>query len=310
MGGSGGGGSGRIGYPVYITWFHYQMMSGGVQKPDFTAAASGAGNNTLYQSHLDAIEATNPYSGVASYNPATNLTNFQTEITRLSTLLREMTSETDWDTFVTHAIASVDEALYTEAQKEEAIRNFSIKQGQALARSYNRMTGAMNDINAVAGTAFLSGMAILEAQHDSNVAIFRSQMETETGKARVSASLQIIGSRIQALMTSAQLQGDYARISTTALTEQIQEDVKLDKDEIMWEHEIFLKTTQVMAAMGGGTGIGKSDSSKGGSLAAGLSGSLTGAMSGAALGAMKGTAFGPGVGTAIGAGVGLLSGLV
>ena len=131
MGGSGGGGSGRIGYPVYITWFHYQMMSGGTQKPDFTALSGDPGtpssNPTLIKSHRLAVEATNPYDGVASYNPATNLTNFQTEITRLSTLLREMTSETDWDTFVTHAIASVDEALYTEDQKEEAIRNFSIK---------------------------------------------------------------------------------------------------------------------------------------------------------------------------------------
>ena len=305
MGGSTGS-SGAIGYPTYITWFHYQLMSGGVQKPDFTASASGGGNNTVYQSHLDAIESTNPYTGVAAYNPATNLTNFQTEVTRLRTLLSEMSSETDWDTFVTNIISNADEALYlTDATKEEAVRNFRVKEQQTLARSYNRMSGAMNDINAVAGTAFLGGIAIIESEFDNNVASFRSQLDMEMGKARLSGTVQLLGLRIEGLLKNALAQGDYARISTVALSEQIKEDVLLDKDEIFWEHEIHLRTTAIMSAMSSGAAqAGRGSSSGSNKVGAALSGGLSGAVAGATV--TGGNPIGAGIGAVIGITAGAL----
>ena len=310
MGGSSGS-SGAIAYPSHIAWFQFDMMSsdgGGasevaVLKPKFDGPVPTVGPNTgatVHSATMEALRAANIYTGVNTYDPDTDLTTFQTAVTRLTTMLDAMASETDWDTYVTNAIASVDEAIYTEAQKEEAVRNFRIKQQQDLSASYNRLTGAMNDINAVTGTGFLGGMAIIEAQFDNSVAQFRSAIEIDLAKSRVASTLDLLKTRIQGVMQNAQVQGDWARISITSQTEEIQENLKIDKDEQLWDLEIFQHTSNVFSAMGTGTALKSGQSSKGGALAAGLTGALSGAATGSAV---------PGIGTGVGAALGGLAGL-
>ena len=298
MGSGGGGSSGKIGYPSHIAWFQKTMMtddgSGSVgasntdlkpfwDAPTPTAADTG---QSVFEATMEALRATNPYTSVNQYDPTTDLNTFQTVITRLTTMLSAMSDETNWDTYVTSIIANVDEALYTEAQKEEAIRNFRVKAQQDLAGSYNRLTGAMNDINAVTGTGFLSGMAIIEAQFDSSVATFRSQVEIDLAKTRIASAADILRTRISGIMQNAQIQGDWARVSIASQTEEIQENLKIDKDEQFYDLEIFQAASNVMSAMGTGTALTSGRSSKGGALGAGLSGALSGAASGAPGGAM------------------------
>ena len=293
MGGSSGGGGGKIGYPSHIAWWQKQMMSGdetgtAVLKPDFLSPGvviTPRDGSSLTLATIEALRATNIYTGITQYDPSTDLSTFQASITRLTTFLDAMSSETDWDTLVTNAIANVDEALFSEAQKEEAIRNFKVKQQKTVQQSYNRLTGIMNDIGAVNGTAFLGGVANIEAQFNASVAEFRSATEIQLSQTRVQATLQNIKDRISGLMQTAQIQGDWARISITSQTEEIQENLKIDKDELFLDFEIFQAASNVMASMGSGTAQAKSgQSSKGGQIAAGLSGAISGAAAGVGTG--------------------------
>ncbi len=315
MGGSSGS-SGAIAYPTHIMWFQFDMLSSdGVQggaeaaklKPQFDGPVTTYGSPnptgaTVHSATMEALRAANIYTSVNTYDPSTDLTTFQTAVTRLTTMLDAMSSETDWDTYVTNAIGAVDEAMFTEAQKEEAVRNFKAKQQQDLAASYNRMTGAMNDINAVTSTGFLGGMAIIEAQSNSESAQFRSTLEVELARTRVASTLELLRTRIQGIMTNAQIQGDWSRISIGSLTEEIQENLKIDKDEQLWDLEIFQSASNVMSAMGTGTALTSGASGKGGSLGAGISGALSGAAAGTATGVPGGGIIGAVLGGASGAG--------
>jgi len=307
MSGSGGGGSsGQVEYPNYIENIHALMITnrphwdygGGFDDDvdslphDFhrhppsswenyvdewtnahniTGASDANTQGILFA--VDTMIANNPYNPgvednpIVTYDPDTNF-----ELSKLEEAMGAIDAE----------IENIDEFVEDEAQV------FEEKSTLRLHRSIARMNSQLRDINAVIGTAQMSGISLMETEH--NYAI------TE---ARVKANMR----RTALLVERAKIQQQVSGTLITALVDQIEKDTALSMDEQNWELDTLLKG---LGSIGAISGVAAGVQAGGAGEQSSTQRALGGAMSGAA----AGTAILPGWGTAIGAGVGAISGFL
>jgi len=164
------------------------------------------------------------------------------------------------------------------------------------------MTGAVDTyetyVNSIATTSqvetelakFDAGMRNINAVHSSAFAIGRQIVASGLIEAKLQAKAQVMNSRIEA-----------NRMKIVALVEQTNTDRKIDKQDALWDLEVFQSGANAMASIGGGTVQKAPDGPS--DMQSALAGGLSGAAAGAAIGAPTG--IGAPIGAAVGAVVGI-----
>lgn len=361
--GGGGGSSGRVEFPTYMEDTHQDWLgytSTGVDDTvdvDLIAVmdnALGMGGN--------------PWEGHTLTDPATDLAAVQTRYSTYETLVDALDEETDWDSMIDNAVAKVDEAgvlvdvdFSTVVASARSGATTSLAAGIAAAldelddaviaravqaymnrgsvqkeRAIGRFSSTMADMNAVNSSAFMFGLAIIEAQHMQDVdqyqaqielqaynnlvnnwvAMFRAELEQElrmevTNKSsretvlREGAQMmvQMLSNRVQSTANTAALLAETKRVGIVATQEYELADADLDYKFSQWDFEVFTRAANVLGSISGAAAYVPGQPSK-------TASAIGGALSGAAAGAGIGTAIAPGIGTAVGAAVGGIAGLL
>jgi hypothetical protein len=225
----------------------------------------------------------------------------------------------------------------SEANIVAAVSAFEdVLDDELTTRILPRFRRGMQDINAVVSSAFPIGEAVLEAFKNRDVAKFESDLrlkkvdvELEIEKANLAKDISVAemnlrsdleyekmylegSSQMLRLMVQriAWLEGNVRttieanRIKIVAKKEENDVNMEIDKDDALWDLEVFQYGANLLAGISGGTAQSQKPSK--------AASAIGGAMSGASTGAMIGSAI-PGLGTVaggiIGGAAGLLGGL-
>lgn len=334
-----GGSSGKIDFPTHMKDIHQDWMgySGGVTQVDTDLI--GVMNNALGTGG-------NPFENVTLTDPSSDFSAVQTRFDNYETEVNSLDEETDWANIIDNAVSKADaadvlediditamvSAAKTNAQDgiaqaveaavdaiddyviREAVKNYQRRTNIQKERSISRFSSTMADVNAVNSSAYLFGMAIIEAQHLQDTDNFQSQLEVQTYdraiqsyieyfksglQARLQAEItnkssrermisegaqimaQMLGGRIQAFGNSTKLLNEVKRAKTAALQDYELGDADLNYKFSKWDFEVFQNAANVFGSIHGSAGQIPPKPSKAGSA---ISGALGGASAGAALG--------------------------
>ena len=319
-GGGGGGQSGRIEYPPYMTNLHSFLiygtdLAGRGNLPFGTAAYSVDNGEATPYSTFDFdslfVKLSKAQSGV--FDTATPISKIivDTELSPASpadTLpvpssseylpAQTRTAAAELDNFVD----AVDDLQTTTdlGDKQDA---FEVDSEDAHLRAINRFSSQMADINAVNSSAFIIGLALMESARQRQLTQFRAEMNYRDRYAR-----------IEGFKTAAVLTADYVKARLVADLDYIDQRVQYAMKNQLWSLELYKYASNALAGISGAVSSSEDKPSK---ISSALGGAMIGAGAGALIGGQIGgeaawslgsAAAGAGVGF-IGLGIGALAGV-
>lgn len=350
---AGGGTSGKVEYPEHITQVHKDWLG---------FAGSGAGDpiSTSMIEVMDGALASNPYSSFSYSDPSSDITAFETEVGEVQTKVNALDEEADYNSIVDNVVAKVDQAgvlkdidtsaivtaVRAEATTELAeavkqavasvddsiieglVKEFEKRSDYARGRATRRFAGQMSDINAVQGSAFVFGMAMIEAEHVQNVNEFNKQVSSEAFnrniqyhielyRARLAQEIEVelrekfsrdtmlqdsvrltasmLGQNVQFKQALAQLYLEMKRIKFVMEEEYVASSADLEAKEDSWELQVYEYGAAILGAPGGAAKLPDKPSKAGSAIGGALSGTAAGAplgpagmIGGAVLGGLAG----------------------
>ena len=286
--GGGGSSSGKVGFPAYMETLHAAWL-------DTT------GTDVLTVSMVDAMEASlgsSPWTSIVAYDPATDITAWESAITAFKVILDAMDDEVDWASLYTQAEATINPVL--EADILQSISDFSDQLDDDFeTKVLPRFRRGMHDINAVVSSAFPIGEAVIEsfrtrevAKHSSGVRLAIMDKKATLVLAGTEHMVKLMSQRIGLHDSYTKTLIEAGRIKIVAKSEQVQQDAKFDEADALWDLEVFQHGSNLLGSIGGGVVKPKQASM----LQSAIGGALTGAAAGAAI-----PVIGPLVGGIIGA---------
>lgn len=309
-----GGTSGKIGFPehmeeTHFTWMGHSGSSGDPQSidvtlPDVMNSALGTGGN--------------PWESHSITDPASDIADIKNRYDSVESSVDNLDKEADWKSIVDSAVQKVDEAgvlnevdmspLVDAARSsantaiEKAIDNalkvidgdivesvvdqFEKKSNKQKNKILNRFNATMADVNAVQSSAYIFGMAIIEAEHLQQVDEFQSKTKLQLLSQNLQTFAQIYSNEIQSrlraeilnksnrdqliesasqLMARMLIQNnqlktwsveslrDIKRIDIMATQEFEIKDADLDYKFARWDFEVFTNGVQALGGIGQGT---------------------------------------------------------
>ena len=203
------------------------------------------------------------------------------------------------------AISKYEQDLNPQSVIDDAVDNFDNRQRLIFNRAVGSVVGQFAMANAVVGSSFPQALALLAADHLSNVADFRAKASLQAATERLQTVLGFSDNlvklqldNIDRAQQATQLQGEINRVAIVAGKERADVDATIAVKSALWELELYQYPSNFISAIQGGNQGGAVPPMHGGSSAIG--GAIGGAASGAIAGAQIGSAV-PGIGTMYGA---------
>lgn len=309
-GNSGGGGaSGRIEYPPYMTNIHSYILtgtdlSGTVDRKPYNLA--NFGSNSLMKKLEDGLSGTFDQNGpVAKVVKHSEFEIADDDSSRYSLVnpasyVDDPSGMADTPGHVLGDWQSSVDALGTTTDLDDKQDSFEIDTEDAHLRAINRFSSQMADINAVNSSAFIVGMALMESARQRQITQFRSEMayrdryfEIESRKALLAGTLE------------------YQKTRLVADVDYLDQRINYLHKNQLWDMELYKYASNALAGIAGAVSGDNVSPSR-------LQSALGGTLMGAGVGAMAGTYMGgaaawtsglAGAGP-IGLGIGALAGLV
>ena len=284
MGGSSGGSSGEIDYPEYMKDFQGDMLN-------------HEGADTITDSMVDVMNTmlgNSPFTGMVAYDPDSDLSESESSVDDLSTLVALLSAGTGLDSLIS--------SVLDDSRIDDSVTEFAADLDDRLTSEVlPRFEGGMRDINAVSSSAFAIGKSIIESAQTRQVAKYSADLHM---KAFGDDAIQIIGLKLdyQKLLTHSTIESN--RIKIVAKKEEVDAGFKIDQADAKWDINVFQPSANMLASIAGGGGVtGEEGPSQ---LQSAIGGAMSGAVAGAMVGAKMGSAGGP-WGAAIGAVLGAAS---
>ena len=293
--GGGGGSSGKIGFPAYIESLHEDLMGGD------TAWAP----TVDLEAAINTAMAANPYTTINAYNPASDITAWESTATTATTNWSNLNPANDLTSYVTTARTLYNTYVYDDNYIDDQVQIYEDSAMQEAMNSVSRFAAGMADINAVNSSAYITGMANIENTNRLSVNQYRTQLTLKSKELRSQWMSQSVNMMMQMLQTKSQLGIQTANLNIDSKTkkvlaynDQYEKDAAYDVKDAMWNINMLEYGLKALSAPGVSPSQIPPEPSQAQS-------ALSGAMSGAAMGA----AMGP-MGMVAGAGIGALMSLV
>ena len=304
MGSGGGGSSGKVDYPAYMTAAHGSWLNHG-------------GADTVTSSMVDLINAnltTSPYATASPYDSEPDVLQMWADAGAATTAVTSLAGD-DLGTLVSTTAGWVSDKLLTDAMIDAIVSAHSAQVQDELdddiLPAYR--TG-MRDVGMVNTSAFAIGEAILASRKLKSVASVDAELRKLQGAHRLEGGLKFLElannselEKARLLDAAYKLRVEVKRMSIVAGQEYADKEVEYDELNAKWPFDMYGYAGNLLASISGAAIQG---GSKGPSkMASALGGALSGAAAGAMMGAKVGAIGGP-MGAALGGAVGLLGGLL
>ena len=258
--------------------------------------------------------ATNPFTGLAAYDPTTDLTAMGTAISTFAASNTAIVPATDIGTLYAAAIALVDANILPDSYITARIAAHSADlDTEVTSKVLPRFEAGMRDINAVMTSAFAIGRAIIEKDRNDKVDKFAADMRLQADAKRSELISSVNAEMLRLFLQKKEFERaiaamsiDYRRLAIAGQNDYKTETKAIESDEMKWPMEIYKYGANLLAGIGGGT---TSSVPMDGNKTARVVGSgLSGAAAGAMIGVASGISGGGGYGAIAGGIAGLLSG--
>lgn len=315
MGGSGGGQSGTVVYPGYISAIQCTWLVGDQTYDVLDNIEIGSSINELL---ADAVN-NSPFTGATAFDGATRITTWETEINVFETLVDALSETTDWAAALGQAVTTID-ANWTaptpaaSAEIAAAVTAFEAIQDDRVEETVlPRFQRGMQDIGGVMTSAFTIGQAIIEGMTDRDVANFQGELRTKAFLLKdqlvadslvkkniaytISADQMVkyVGMILGSNESLARLTFDSEFRAMEAERGEAETQLEIDEADAKWALSMFQYGANMLAASGGASVLPPSKIGPTKTQAM-----IGGAASGAAVGAQSGTWMGVGIGAVIG----------
>ena len=281
---SGGGSSGQVAYPAYIQSRHQTLLDEAinVELPNLTSG--------------------NPYEGVESYDPSTELVAVDAAIAAFSGIVGNFEPITDWN-LAYEAANTKATAMLDPTQVEAIVDVFEADQVEQVNRALSTFHVGMADIGAVMSSSFSLGDAQIIAQGVRDVDRFRAELTLQRENSKVqfisNAAAQITSmmvSQAEINKTLSAMTIEASRIKIISMKEKYDQDIEINAKEFTWNIEAIQEVANLLGAPAGSIS-GYSPMSK---QQSSLAGSVIGGVIGYAMGGGMGGLVGAGIGGALG----------
>jgi len=305
--GGGGGQSGKVDYPAYMTTAHGRIMDGG-------------GADTPTNSIVDLVEVAvgnSPFTGEAAYNPATPLAAIASAVDDFSTLVNSIDPESDWLSHMKVAKDYIDESSTGVEEIEAELKAYRDEIRDNLdVVVLPRFRGGMRDINAVMSSAFAIGEAYIEASSERDIGKFLADLRIRLKTSRDEKVLKAATDMLQHAVNKADfvkalvhytIEGN--RITIVANKEQTDTDLAIAEMDAKWDLDMSMYIGNILASISGASTVKEGiagPSAFRSALGSGISGAGMGYMAGSA--GMIGGLTGP-QGAIVGGLAGLIMGM-
>jgi hypothetical protein len=256
----------------------------------------------------------NPFTGRVAYDPATPITNMNTALSSLTSVIAAIDPATIYGGLYSSAVTIAD--TYVDPDTYIVARAAAHGVGldaELISKVYPRFEAGMRDINSVMTSAFAIGRAIIEMDRNDKYDKFLADMFYQADAKRTDTVANIVAEMNRLYLQKAEYERvkaalaiDIARITIAAYTDQKIEDKTISSDGAKWPLEMYKYGQNMLAGISGG--VAGSVATDGNKTARIIGTGLSGAVAGAMVGAMVGGDSGSGYGALIGGIAGALGG--
>lgn len=219
---SGGGQSGKVGFPEHMETIHKDWFDYGSSGHDLPTSIADVMDNALGLGG-------DPYLDYSYDDPSDDMDEVDTAITSFKDKVGDLNYGDDWSGIVDDVISKIDEdgvlknvdtdgiVSALKEQNEEAltdainfavsnideeilddlVKQFDRRSAYAKSRSIRQFTGQMADINAVQSSAFLFGLALIESEHIQSVNEFNKEITKQSYDQMIQQYLTFLTNRIE-----------------------------------------------------------------------------------------------------------------
>lgn len=249
-------------YPTYLQHVHAAFLTG--NDPTNTESLSDYnewGNVADYFLAATSAVGGSPYSGLAAYDPATDLAANQDLFDAWQTDLTAADAETDIAAHVTAATTAAG-TLVTSSEIDDAVDAFEQRSKGAYLREVSRAAVGMFDVGAVLTTQF--GMMLAHMERDRadqlNEMDSRLRLLAERERYEAATNLAIEMTRFQITKLGEQRaavggQMDLSKLAIAALQDQQGIDVKYEVEDALWDLNLISYPLNHIGALSGAVAL-------------------------------------------------------
>lgn len=238
------------------------------------------------------------------YDPSNDITVFMDRLNDLQAVVDGLDESTDWNAFIATA-TTVADTVFSDAEIQDAVTAFSNRQQLQLNRAQNDLASSFVTINAIQGSAFTIGQALLTLAHKQDTANYEADLAYNIRKERQAAiyngaeMLRAMRDKgLEMHQIAAHLTTEFNRLKIVAMGEFIDESSRRARQAVQWNLEQSQFVVNLMAGYQGsalhpgrGDEVNTSKSTIGGALVGAQMGAQFGG-GGMVVGALIGGAFG------------------
>ena len=195
----------------------------------------------------------------------------------------------------------------------EQVQAFSRRASYERNNAVRRFSGQMADVNAVQGSAYMLGVALIEAQHIQSVDEYQAELNNQLLRdgvqsyirmytAELTSAVQIeiqnrqnnqqvlitaqqimasmLQNKVQFQQAMTQMKAEIERIFMVAEAEYTGNEADIANRFAQWDFKVYNMATNVLGGMGGGQRLPEGTSKAGSAIGGALSGAASGAASG------------------------------
>lgn len=249
-------------------WFTGGSVGGSSLAPSMTTLPPyiEEAHTELVDGMLDIVRnevmVSSPYETAEIYDPTEDLDAVNASLGEFNTALDGARNDLVWDVAngpLAEAIEAADSILSSsDADIDAATDAFEGKQAATLARSSARLAAGYNDIGGINGSAYWIGLALLESEHDAQVASFRASQLVARNELRarlvptlVEASVNFILKKLDMYRIALAAAEEYAKLKITAETEYLSRQLSMAVDAAKWGLDCLHDGGSILGTIGG-----------------------------------------------------------
>jgi len=269
----GGATAGTVAYPLYYEDFWKFLMHGegwttigDIDEPalDFGldhAVKAGLAPTVFIPRSKKSSTGDNPYYDKTAYNPSTDLTNVQTEVTVLTEFGDGLDAETDWGSFVTTAAGQIATVAPDASDISALVDAFETRAIKRMQRSINRIS-TIFDLGNANNSQFVVSHALQEDQMNETVNEFEQRLDLDIERvksqyilAAVQGMAQYKALELNAKIAGVQGQSGVSLATIEAKQQEVDRQTLFDVDEQMYDIKVYTAAVPAFSSLGGASTI-------------------------------------------------------
>lgn len=283
---SGGGsqGSGKVSWPSYLQNAHDDWIRHG-------DTASDGGTMDMEEAMYEAWDAS-PYAQAFAYDPTDDVASMHARFGTFDEYVGQLSPLTNWSDQIDYATAKFDET-FPDSYINDLVDAYEERANRALNRNIGRFTAGMADVNAVNGSAFIMGMAMLSQDKNEDVDRYSRELTAQRNQQRIMFATQgandlfsRVQHQIQMQQSASHMNAEITRVGVVAKSEYTARDIEIAVQNRTWNMQLWQPGANLLASVSGGTSTGGSttkghdgataNSMIGGAVTGGIGGALAG----------------------------------